>query len=102
VGKQLQLSTSFVPHLHWGIWRGQEIERWGDDIRLLDEWGFFDRPEPRLAHIRWTRHIESLARTMRIYHFQLGKATGSKDLLYNTVGGKAQRGGRRDRGNSRA
>ncbi len=34
---------------HWGFWRGQEIEGWGAGIRLLDEWGFFDRPEPRLA-----------------------------------------------------
>lgn len=61
---------------HWGIWRGQEIERWGHGIHLLGEWGFFDRPEPRLAHIRWMRHIESLARTLRVYHFQLGKAAG--------------------------
>jgi hypothetical protein len=58
----------------WGIWRGQEIERWGDGIRLLDEWGFFTRPEPRLTHIRWVRPIESLVRTQRIYHFRLGKA----------------------------
>ena len=73
----LQTSTSKINlRVHWGIWRGQEIERWGDGIRLLDEWGFFDRPEPRLAHIRWMRPIEALARTLRIYHFQLGKAAG--------------------------
>ena len=70
----LQTSLSKI-HLHvrWGIWRGQEIEGWGDGIRLLDEWGFFDAPEPRLASIRWMRRIESLARTLRIYHYQLGK-----------------------------
>jgi len=61
---------------HWGIWHGQEVERWGNGIRLLDEWGFFDRPEPQLAHIRWMRHVESLARTLRIYHYQLGSAEG--------------------------
>ncbi len=71
----LQMRTFKVAiHVRWGIWRGQEIEGWGNDIRLLDEWGFFDQPEPRLAHIRWLRPIESLARTLRIYHFQLGKA----------------------------
>jgi O-methyltransferase involved in polyketide biosynthesis len=69
-------TTRFGFRCHWGIWRGQEIEGWGDGIRLLDEWGFFDRPEPRLVHIRWMRHIESLARTLRIYHFRLGKAAG--------------------------
>jgi len=60
--------------LHWGIWRGQKIEGWGDGIRLLDEWGWLDRPEPRLAHIRWMRGIPLIARMLRIYHFQLGKA----------------------------
>jgi O-methyltransferase involved in polyketide biosynthesis len=57
---------------HWGIWRGQEIESWGDGIRLLGEWGFFDQPEPRLAHIQWMRPFDYLIRTMRIYHLQLG------------------------------
>ena len=71
----LRLSiTKFGARYHWGIWRGQEIEGWGDGIHLLDEWGYFDRPEPRLNHIRWMRHIPFLARVLRIYHFQLGKA----------------------------
>ena len=71
----IQTSASKINlRVRWGTWRGQEIERWGDGIRLLDEWGFLDRPEPRLAHIRWMRPVEALARTMRIYHFQLGEA----------------------------
>jgi len=37
--------------------------------------GFFDRPEPRLAPYGWLRLIDSLFRTLRIYHFQLGKMT---------------------------
>jgi len=64
---------------HWGIWHGQEIEGWRDGICLLDEWGFLDQPEPRLAHIRWLRSIESLFRTLRIYHFRLGEAVEGKD-----------------------
>jgi O-methyltransferase involved in polyketide biosynthesis len=77
----LQISTFKVADpVQWGIWHGQEVEGWGSargaggSIRLLDEWGFFDRPEPRLAPIRWLRPIEALARTIRIYHFQLGQA----------------------------
>jgi O-methyltransferase involved in polyketide biosynthesis len=69
-------TARFGLHAHWGIWHGQEVERWGDDIRLLDEWGFFGCPEPRLARFRWMCLIESLARTHRIYHFQLKKAIG--------------------------
>ncbi len=66
----------------WGIWHGQKLEGWGDpslttgSIRLLDEWGWMDEPEPRLAPFRWLRPIDSLFRTLRIYHFRLGKATG--------------------------
>jgi len=71
----LRLSiTKFGARYHWGLKRGQEIESWGDGIHLLDEWGYFDRPEPRLDHIRWMRHIPLLARVLRIYHYRLGKA----------------------------
>ncbi len=68
--------------LRWGIWRGQEIEGWGNAsptgacIRLLDEWGYFDRPEPRLAPYRWLAPIFRLLKPMRIFHFQLGDAIG--------------------------
>lgn len=68
--------TKFGVRYHWGLRHGQELESWGDGIHLLDEWGYFDRPEPRLDHIRWMRHIPFLARVLRIYHFQLGKAAG--------------------------
>jgi O-methyltransferase involved in polyketide biosynthesis len=74
--------SKFGVRYRWGLRRGQEIEKWGDPstslraggIRLLDEWGYFDRPEPRLDHIRWMRHIPLLARVMRVYHYRLGKA----------------------------
>ena len=69
-------SARFGFRSRWGIWRGQELESWAMGIRLLDEWGFFDDPEPRLDKIRWLRPIDSLFRTLRIYHYQLGKAAG--------------------------
>jgi len=71
----LQTSSSKIYiHVQWGIWHGQEIEKWSDGIRLLDEWGYIDPHERRLGYIRWLRPIEALARTIRIYHFRLGKA----------------------------
>ncbi len=73
VGKRHLSPSKFAGLLQWGFWRGQEIEGWGDGIHLLDEWGFLDPPEPRLAHLRWLRPLEPLVRTSRIYHFQLGK-----------------------------
>ena len=73
VANRQTASVKLNVRLQWGIWHGQEMEKWGDGIRLLDEWGFFDPPEPRLAHLRWLRPLESLIRTSRIYHFQLGE-----------------------------
>ena len=62
--------------LRWGFWRGQELEGWGSGIRLLDEWGYFDRPEPRLARFRWMAPLFRLLKPMRIFHFQLGEVAG--------------------------
>ena len=68
--------------MHWGFWRGQELEGWGAassagaGIYLLDEWGFFDQPEPRMGSFRWMAPIFRLFKPMRIFHFQLGEAAG--------------------------
>ncbi len=70
-------------HVNWGIWHGQEVEKWAiahpsaAGIRLLDEWCYFDDPTPRLDYMRWARPVEALARTFRIYHFRLGEYAGS-------------------------
>jgi len=78
----LQTSTSKI-HLrvHWGIWHGQKLESWGDGIHLLDEWGWLDPPEPRLAPYRWLRPIDAMFRTLRIYHFQLGGSRVNRPLF---------------------
>jgi O-methyltransferase involved in polyketide biosynthesis len=67
-------TTRFGFRTHWGIWNGKKIESWGDGIRLLSEWGWLDHLEPRISYYRWIGPIEALIRTLRIYHFQLGKA----------------------------
>ena len=69
-------NSQFAGLMRWGFWRGQEIEDWGDGIHLLDEWGFFDQPEPRMDSFRWMAPIFRLFKPMRIFHFQLGKAAG--------------------------
>ena len=76
----LQTSTSKIHFpTHWGIWHGQELEGWGAGIRLLDEWGYLDSPDPRVDSIRWLHPIESLFRTIRTYHFWLGRVAEGKD-----------------------
>jgi len=68
--------TKIGARYHWGLKRGKDLERWGDGITLLDEWFPFDRPEPRLAHAQWMRHVPLLARVMGIFHYRLGTILG--------------------------
>ena len=76
IGNRYLSNSQFAGLMHWSFWRGQEIEGWGDGIHLLDEWGFFDQPEPRMDSFRWMAPIFRLFKPMRIFHFQLGKAAG--------------------------
>jgi O-methyltransferase involved in polyketide biosynthesis len=74
LGNRYLSNSLFAGLMHWGFWRGQELEGWGDGIHLLDEWGFFDQPEPRMDSFRWMAPIFRLFKPMRIFHFQLGEA----------------------------
>ncbi len=76
LGSRYLSNSQFAGRMRWGFWRGQETERWGDGICLLDEWGFFDQPEARLDSFRWMAPLFRLFKPMRIFHFQLGKAAG--------------------------
>ena len=73
LGNRYLANSAFGGLMRWGFWRGREIEGWGDDIRLLDEWGFFDQPEPRMEAFRWMAPLFRLFKPMRIFHFRLGK-----------------------------
>ena len=64
--------TKIGARYRWGLKRGRDIESWGAGIRLLNEWYPFSRPEPRLAHVQWMRHIPLLAKVMGIFHYRLG------------------------------
>jgi hypothetical protein len=80
VGNRYFSNSAFAGLMRWGLWSGRQIEGWGAasptgaGIRLLDEWGFFDQPEPRLAPFRWMAPLFRLFKPMRIFHFQLGSA----------------------------
>jgi O-methyltransferase involved in polyketide biosynthesis len=80
LGNRYLSDSQFAGLMRWGFWRGQEIEGWGGtsaaggSIRLLDEWGYFDQPEPRLDSFRWMAPLFHLFKPMRIFHFKLGEA----------------------------
>jgi len=67
-----QLSSSkFAGLLRWGFWRSREIEGWGECIHLVDQWGYFEQPEPRMDRYRWAAPLFHLLKPIRIFHFQL-------------------------------
>ena len=86
LGNRYLSNSPFAGLMRWGFWRGQEIEGWGSGtlapheaqrsagVHLLDEWGFFDQPEPRLDSYRWMAPMFRLFKPMRIFHFRLGEA----------------------------
>jgi O-methyltransferase involved in polyketide biosynthesis len=58
--------------LHWRLKRGRDVEQWGEGIRLLDEWNYFEEDEPQLKTFRSVRRIPPLAKSSGIFHYRLG------------------------------
>jgi O-methyltransferase involved in polyketide biosynthesis len=56
-------------HIRWDAKTPSELEAWG--LRLLEQWGYFDRPEPRLGGANLVRHIPFLANATCILHYRL-------------------------------
>jgi O-methyltransferase involved in polyketide biosynthesis len=55
----------------WDAKNPEELEGWG--LRLLERWGYFDTPEPRMGGTEIIRHIPPLAKGTFILHYRLGK-----------------------------
>jgi O-methyltransferase involved in polyketide biosynthesis len=53
----------------WDARVPDDIEGWG--MQLLDQWYYFDQPEPRLRWFRWILLFPSLKRSTGIFHFRL-------------------------------
>ena len=69
----LKLASSRLDaRLHWGLKHGRDLEKWAADLRMGDEWFYFDRPEPRLGASQLMRYFPPLARGVGIFHYQLG------------------------------
>ncbi len=66
--------TPVRARVHWGLARGQDLEAWGEGIRLLEEWFYFERPEPRLGAMQMMRYIPGIRKASGIFHYRLGAA----------------------------
>jgi hypothetical protein len=63
-----------VTQPHWGLKDDRDLEAWAPGIRLLSQWYYFDKPEPRLGAMQLMRYFPFLARMVRIVHYRLGSA----------------------------
>ena len=71
----LQLAhAKLSARLHWSLKHGKDAEGWGEGIRLLDEWNYFEDDESPLKAYRWVRLIPPLAKSSSIFHYRLGTA----------------------------
>jgi O-methyltransferase involved in polyketide biosynthesis len=58
--------------LHWRLKHGKDVESWGAEITMLEEWFYFDHPEPRMNAYRWMGKIPLLGKSTGIFHYTLG------------------------------
>jgi O-methyltransferase involved in polyketide biosynthesis len=69
----LQLAFARVKaRLHWRLKHGKDVESWGEGIRLLDEWNYYQDDDPHFKAFRWVRLIPPLAKSSGIFHYRLG------------------------------
>ena len=58
--------------IYWDAKNPAELENWG--LHLLERWGYFDKPEPRMGSAaNLLRHIPPLASTAYVQHYRFGK-----------------------------
>jgi methyltransferase (TIGR00027 family) len=63
--------TRVGAYLHWALRHGQDLERWSNGVRLLDERFPFQYPEPRMRHALQMRIFPFLATAVGVFHYQL-------------------------------
>ena len=70
---RLHKGSSVLKHsgaqVHWDAKNPAELETWG--LRLLERWGYFDKPEPRLGAASLMRYIPPLANTVYVLRYRL-------------------------------
>jgi O-methyltransferase involved in polyketide biosynthesis len=55
--------------INWDARDPEELASWG--LHLLDRWGYFDEPEPRLRAWRWMTLLPIVAHATGIFHYRL-------------------------------
>lgn len=56
---------------NFGIRDSQEMELWNSGIEFLEDWSYFDEPEPKIGILRLFRHVQFLRKTQWTVHYRL-------------------------------
>jgi O-methyltransferase involved in polyketide biosynthesis len=59
--------------MKWKLKSPRDVERWGADIWLIEEWFYYADDEPLMESFRWLRLLPGLMKSSGIHHFRLGK-----------------------------
>jgi len=62
--------------LHWKLKNPHDVETWKAGFRLLDEWNYYADDEPLMRAFCWVRMFPALAKSVGVYHYQLGNKPG--------------------------
>lgn len=63
--------------IRWAVRDPRDLEAWGSGIRLVESFGYFDDPEPRMGLPAWFGRVPVLARSTSIQRYQLGTTIAS-------------------------
>jgi O-methyltransferase involved in polyketide biosynthesis len=69
--RQFGLSTDVV--YQFGLHDSHDMEQWSPGLVLLDEWTYFDEPEPRLGWMRLLARWPLFRRAQWTVHYRLGR-----------------------------
>jgi len=56
----------------YGMKEGKEVESYAKDLKLIDEWSYFEDPDVRPAALRLLKHIKAFSRTQWTIQAQIG------------------------------
>ncbi len=56
---------------NFGIRESEEMEEWNFGIEFLDDWTYFDEPEPKIGWLRIFRNLEIFRKTQWTVHYKL-------------------------------
>ena len=74
LSKVLPSMRGFQARPRWALVNSNQVEAWGQGIRLLHDWIYLIRSEPRLKSYRWMVRIPVIRDSAHVLHLKLGEA----------------------------